>query len=367
LGGLFAYDLLIGWKGARAAFSRKRDLLLLLLAVPIFALVAAQGAANAVAVVRDLDLPARMLLLAVAGFVVNLAAERRIAHLAAESIVARLALRGGPRLVHRLFWNLLPFAALFSLAAPASGSQAIALRAAALALAYAVGAGAAALARRARLHLARRSNRRRAASGEARSIALTGRDRAKRIAALVAARTGVAGPSVAASALAFGIVGACIALAYRITAGTLPRPGAELLAAAAAAFAFGLLLRQHPPLPRYLLYLGIGPVGPALVPAASACSLAAGLAVGAAALGLPDALALAALAAAAVLLFLVLALLRAYHYAIRPRQAAELAMQIDAVAILLAGFVTPPAALLLLAGRFVMLHRRARSLRFAAT
>ena len=42
-------------------------------------------------------------------------------------------------------------------------------------------------------------------------------------------------------------------------------------------------------------------------------------------------------------------------------------MQIDAVVILLAGFVAPPLAPIVLVGRFVMLHRRARSLKFVVT
>lgn len=368
MGRLLAYDLLIVWKGARAAFSKKRDILLLLLAVPIVSLVAAEGASNAAATVRDLAEPAKMLLVAVTAVFVNLAAERRLTHLEAESIVARFALRRGPRLLHRLFWNALPLVASVSIMAAGSASaESLPVRAAALIVAYAAGAGAGALVRRARLHLVRWLSRRRAASGALRSLRLPGEERRQRIAALVAARTGLAGPSIAANAAAFAAIGACIALIYRLSAGTLPRPGPEVLTAVAAAVAFGLLLRQHPPLLRYLLYLGIEPVRPALVPAASACSLAAGFVLGAAAMNLPEALGFAALAAAALLFFLFLLLLRALHYATRSRQAAELAMQIDAVAILLAGFIAPPLALVVLGGRFFMLHRRARSLRFVAT
>lgn len=364
---LLAYDLLIVWKGARAAFSRKRDILLLLLAVPLVSLVAAQSASNAAATARDLPEPAKMLLVSVAAFFVSLAAERRLAHLETETIVARFALRRGPRLVHRLFWNALPLViSVWIMAAGSASAESLPVRAAALILAYAGGAGAAALAGRARLHLVRWSGRRRADSGAARPVRLPGEERRQRVTALIAARTGLAGPSIAANAAAFAVIGAYMAFLYWLSAGALPRPGPELIAASLAAAAYGLLLRQHPPLLRYLLYLGIGPVRPALVPAASAGSLAAGFVLGAAALNLPEAPAFAALGAGALLLFLILALLRALHYAIRSRQAAELAMQLDAVMILLAAFIAPPLALVVLAGRLFMLHRRARSLRFVA-
>ena len=301
MGRLLAYDLLIVWKGARAAFSKKRDILLLLVAVPIVALVAAQGASNAAATVRDIAEPAKMLLVAVTALFVNLAAERRLTHLELESVVARFALRRAPRLVHRLFWNALPLVASISIMAAGTASSApLPARVAALVLAYSAGAGAGALARRAQYHLVRRLSRRRSASGSVRLLRLPGDDRRQRIAALVAARTGLAGPSIAANAAAFAVIGALVALLYRLSAGALPRPGPEVLAAVAATVAFGLLLRQHPPLLRYLLYLGIEPARPALVPAASAGSLAAGFVLTAAALNLPEALAFAVLAACAV-------------------------------------------------------------------
>lgn len=365
LGRVLAYDLIIIWKGFRAAFSKKRDVMVLLLAVPILLLLAVQGASNVANTVRYMPELSRMLLVSFTAFFTELAVDRRLAHLESESIVARLALRRGQRLLHRLFWNAPPlFASVTIMAAGTASSAPLAVRVVALVLTYAAGVGAGTLARRARRNLRRWRARRVAALGAARSLRLEGEERRQRIAALVAARTGLAGPSVAANAALFAALGALVALAYHFLLGALPRPGPEVIAGLAALVALGLLLRQHPPLLRYLLYLGVEPTWPALVPAVSALSLGAGFVLGAAAMNLAQSPALAAVAAAAVLLFTVLALLRALHFATKSRQAAELAMQIDAVVILVAGFAAVPVAPVLLVARLVLLHRRARKLRF---
>ena len=71
MGGLLAYDLTILWKGARAAFSSKRDLLLLVCAGPIVLLVAAQGASNAVMALREVSEPFKMLIIAATALFVD--------------------------------------------------------------------------------------------------------------------------------------------------------------------------------------------------------------------------------------------------------------------------------------------------------
>lgn len=366
MGGLLAYDLNILWKGARAAFSRKRDLLLLLCAGPIVLLAGARGASNAVMTLHEVAEPLKMLIIAATAFFVDLAVARRIGHLEAESVVARFALRTGPRFLYRLLWHAAPLIASVSIMAAGSAFPAPwPLRLAALVLAYAAGCAAGIAMRQALRRIRRWRGRRYAAAGEIRPPRrLPGEERRNRIVSLMTARSGLAGPSIAANAALFAFIGALILLLYRVAEGVVAKPGPEAGAALAAAIAFGLLLRQHPPLLRYLLYLGIHPVRPALVPLASACALAAGLVLAASVADPAKALIVAALGIAAVVLFAILATYRALQYATRSRPAAELAMQVDAVAILLAGFVAPPLAPGLLIARMVLLHRRARSLRY---
>lgn len=365
MGGLVAYDLNILWKGARAAFSKKRDLLLLACAGPIVLLVAAQGASNAVMTLRDVSEPLKMLIVAATALFVDRAVGRRIEHLEAESVVARLALRTGPRLLHRLFWNAVPLMASVSIMAVGSASPAPwPLRLAALILAYAAGCGAGAAMRQGLHRIGRWRGRRYAATGAMRARRLPGGERRQRVVSLMASRSGLAGPSIAANAVLFAGIGALIVLLYRLSHGIAAKPGPEVLAALAAAITFGLLLRQHPPLLRYLLYLGIHPVPPALVPLTSACALTAALVLGASVAEPAKAPMFAMVGLAAILLFAILAAYRALHYAARSRQAAELAMQMDAFVILLAAFVAPPLAPGVLIVRLVLLHRRTRSFRY---
>jgi hypothetical protein len=367
LGGLLAYDLKILRKGARAAFSKKRDLLLLACAGPIVLLLAAQGASNAVMTLRDVSEPLKMLIVAATAAFVDLAVARRIGHLEAESVVARLALRTGPRLLHRLFWNAVPLMASVSIMAVGSASPSPwPLRLAALILAYAAGCGAGAAMRLGLRRIRRWRERRYAAAAAVRPRRLPGEERRQRIVSLMASRSGLAGPSIAANAALFAGIGALILLLYRLSQGIVAKPGPEVIAALAAAIAFGLLLRQHPPLLRYLLYLGIHPVRPALVPVTSACALVAALVLGASVSDPAQAPIFAAAGTAAILLFAILAAFRALHYATRSKQAADLAMQVDAVVILLAGFVAPPLGAGVLIARLVLLHRRVRSSRYMA-
>jgi hypothetical protein len=140
------------------------------------------------------------------------------------------------------------------------------------------------------------------------------------------------------------------------------------LAATAAAAAVLVLLawlsRQHPPLWRYLLAVGQGPLPLALVPAglAAVALLPVLILLGLAAAGSWGAL--AATCGGALILFAFVTAIRAYHYAIRPRGLADLAFQLDLVALALTGFLTWGLAPVLAAVRMVMLHRRARSMRY---
>jgi hypothetical protein len=341
-------------------------LLLLLCVGPIVLLVAAQGASNAVIALRGVSEPLKMLIIAATAIFVDLAVARRIGHLEAESIVAHLALRSRPRLLHRLFWNAVPLIASVSIMAASSASpMPWPLRLTVLILAYSVGCGAGATMRQAWRQIRRWRRRRQAAAPDVRRPRrLLGEERRQRIASLMTARSGLVGPSVAANAALFAAAGAMILLLYRLAQGIAAKPGPEVIAGLATAIVFGVLLRQHPPLLRYLLYLGVHPVRPALAPVASAFALAAVLVLGASLADPAEAPMLATIGIASILLFALLAAYRALQYATRSRQAAELTMQVDAVMILLAGFVAPPLAPGLLIARLVLLHRRARSLRY---
>jgi hypothetical protein len=359
---------MLAWKATYSAFSNKRDFALLLFALPIASLVASQGVADAAAAIGTVGQLGRLLLVSLAGCLAHLAVSRRLTHLNSESIIAHIAVQRGPSLVYRLFWNAPPLFASISVIAGSSAATASSpSRVSALIFAYALGAGMGALLHGGRKVVRAWCSRRRAASKTTGSFELSGEPRLQRIRALIIARTGLAGPSIARSVALFAACGVAIAFLLSLSSPSASRWPLQLHVAAAAllaASAVGFLLRQHPPLLRYLLYLGIAPVGPALVPGASACSLAAGLVVGAAANDLDQLAAFAVIALAALLLFFLVTALRALHAATRTDRGAVIAFQIDAAVMLLTAFVMPPLAFPILLMRLVLLHRRATSLKY---
>jgi hypothetical protein len=360
---LAAYDLLILRRGAAAAFSSKRDLLLIVLALPVLLLMAAEGFRNSAAALAAAPAPLRLLAAAATALAANLAILRRLDHLRADSIVAHAALRPAAAAGYAAAWNAVPLAGALALLLAAVPTLASALLAAA---AYGLGAGAAAVARRIAFALRRSLQRRRTRRGPIRPLPLGQEARRSRIAALVAARAGFPGLSLRANLFALAALGALVAAA----GAGLPTPSAAPAAPAAALlFAalipFALLLRQQAALLRYLLFLGVTPAWPALVPLALAGALIGGFAVTAAAAGGAPA-ALAAGAAIALASFAVLALIRAFHFATRPRRTAELSIQVDLVALVVASVLTPMLAPALLAFRLFALHRRAAAMKHLA-
>jgi hypothetical protein len=360
---LAAYDLLILRRGAAAAFSGKRDLLLIVVGLPVLLLMAAEGVRDFAAALATAPIPLRPVAAAAVALAANLAILRRLAHLRADSIVARAALRPAAAAGYAAAWNAVPLAAALALLLAAVPTAASALLAAA---AYGLGVGAAACARGMGLALMRRHQRRRATRGPARPLPLGQDARRGRIAAVIAARVGFPGRSLSANVLAFASLGAlAAAVCARMPAlsAAPAAPAAALLLG--ALIPFGLLLRQHAALLRYLLFLGTPPAGAALVPLALAGALVGGFAVTAAATGTPL-VPLAAGAAAALGVFAVIVLIRAFHFATRPRRAAEFAIQIDLVALIVAAVVTPMLAPALLAFRLFALHRRAGAMQHLA-
>jgi hypothetical protein len=162
------------------------------------------------------------------------------------------------------------------------------------------------------------------------------------------------------------LLGALVAAGYAFLAAHGAQGAAPVAAALAMLLLFLLLLREQAAVLRYVLFLGVGPAGPVLVPIALAACFAAGAFAASAVAGSGSIGALAAAAAAALILFAAAALLRGLHHATKPRRAADLAIQIDVAAFVVAGIVVPWLAPPLLAGRLFLLHRHAQASRHIA-
>jgi hypothetical protein len=354
---LVGYDLLILWKGGRAAFGGLRDRILLLAAAPLLLLMAVQAAENASETTGNLTAPARMLIALLAAFGANLIIGRRLAHLREESVVSAAALHRHAAVVYAAFWNVLPFALAIAVLLGKAGTLTLA---APLLLSYGIGVALAFAARHSRAALRDRLQRWRAAKGGLARLRLSAPSRRGRISDLLASRAGIPRLTLATNLLAFAVLGAVGATGYSLL---VARGGGPAFAAFALLLVFVLLLREQAMVLRYLLFLGVGPAGPMLVPIALAASFAVGCVAAAAVAGTGRIGELAAAAAAALLLFAAAALLRGLHYATKPRRAADLAIQIDMAAFLVAGIVVPWLAPPLLAGRLFLLHRHAQALR----
>ena len=361
---LLRYDLRIAWRGARSALSRKRDLLLLLVGLPLIALLAARGFSDAVAAAAGLPAQAKLGAAGAVGFLVTLAVGGRLKHLQEDSVMARKALRASSARAYLLSWNTPFFVASLGIMLIGSPSPTRLALSAGLAASYAVGGGLGMFQRRGRIGQGLAKPR--LLSGGLAQAALQGETRRQRIVQLVTRRTGLWGASPGGNLALLFAAGASAGLAYVILTDVVAAPDRlpEFVVGLPVLLLLGLLLRQHPPLFRYLSYLGVGPVGPALVPALFAAALLGGLIAAAMATGTMSS-ASPALAAGVVLLgFVVIALVRALHYAVRPRQQAEIAMQLDIAALLLVGFLALPLAVVLLIVRLAMMVRRTRQLRY---
>jgi hypothetical protein len=203
------------------------------------------------------------------------------------------------------------------------------------------------------------------AAADPRRLPFRGASRNARVRELIAARSGPFRMRMGRNLLLFAALGALIGLGRLWLTGPLGQPAVAAMAGMLILALLALLLRQHPPLLRYLLFLGGDPAVPAaLIPAAMAGALIAGFLIAGGAAGAGPAAMLAG-AAALLLLFTLLALLRALHYATRTRHAAEIAIQIDLAVLFVVGWAVPPLAAAALALRLWLLWRGARALRYA--
>jgi hypothetical protein len=334
-------------------------MLLLALGLPLALVLAIQGMNQAAAAMAGLPLAASLLFPAAAGSVVHTGVERRLRHLREESVVARHALRRGPAWCHGIFWNLVPLGLAVALALLSDPNDFV--RAALFGLGYLLGTvvahAQALVSTRFRQWLEGRGRNRTECSAQ-----LSGATQAKRVAQLLTSRIGLAGGSLRRNLLLLAILGVVIGAAYRVLGEQMSGPAPAFLAAAATLLLLAFLLRLHPPLLRYLLYLGFKPeTRPVLIPVALAAALLSGL-LAVLAVGDPQGWALLGAAALVLLAFAVLAALRALHFATRTRQAAEFALQIDFVAAFLIGMLAFPLLLPAVAARLWLLVPKARAM-----
>ena len=364
LGRLVRYDVTIGWRAASAAFATTRDRLLLVAMAAIGLLALVHGTADAVATLAAMPLAATAVPVAGLALSANLVIARRLAHLAEHSVMARDALHPGRSRRYRLAWNLPLLTLLLAVALASRPSEGMAASFGLLFLAYAMGALFADAARRAGGWVRRWPSTRRGEPARGRGPALPGATRRQRLIALIDGRTALATLSRSANLALFTGMGLSIALAVRWIDSGLTPPVTAAVAALLSLIPIGMLLRQHPPLLRYLLAIGIAPAGPALVPALPAAGLVAGLAIGTIAGGRMPSGPILLAAAAALVLFAVSALARALHYATRRRQAASFALQADVAATAMLALLAAPLALAFVAARLAALERRAQASRY---
>jgi hypothetical protein len=359
---LIAYDLMILRRSAATAFARKRDILLLLVAVPIGLLLVVEQAGDIAESVAGLPVALTMVASAAIAFAVNLAVTTRLAHLREESIVARQALRPAEALPHALFWNLPPLTGGLALTLISGRAVLVPI----FLLSYLAGIGVAAGQRAFRRAVIFWIAGRRAAGSSRRGVPRAD-SRRQRVIELLVGRTGFFGPAITANLVGLAAIGAIAALVHRWLSPHLGAPAAAIITGLPVLLLLLLVLgRTQPTLLRYLLYLGCEPALPALVASILAASLIGGLAIMALAMAAAPPLELLAGAAVLLFLFLALALLRTLHFATKPRQTAEIAVQLDVLAGALTGLVALPLAPVLVVARLWLLARRARAMRYLA-
>lgn len=360
---LILYDLMILRRSGAAAFARKRDILLLLVAVPIGLLLLIERGGEAAASIAELPATLTLPTTAAIALAVNLAVANRLAHLREECVVARQALRPAAARVYALFWNLPPLAAGLALSV-ASGRGTILVPT--FLLAYFAGIALAAAQKSVRRAFISWAARRRNA-GRRKNRAPLGERRRQRLIELLLVRMGLFGPSLTANLVGFAAIGAVTAAIHLWLSSQLTAPAAAVIAGTPMLLLLILVLLRTPPsLLRYLLYLGDEPTRAALVATALAAALTGGLTIGALATGVAPPLPLLTGAVALPLVFLALAMLRTLHFATKSRQTAEIAVQLDLAAAALVGLVALPLAPALLVVRLWMLARRARAMRYLA-
>lgn len=350
---LLRHDLRIVRNSARAAFRRKRDWLPFVIGLPILAAALAQVGSSYMAGAAGLPLTLLVGAGGLVGLVLGLAIERRLDHLRQHSMVARFALQRREALIFAAVWHLpvllVLIAGLAFLAVPIT-----------VAAAYAMGAliaPAASLARRMSGRLiVSRGGITRVGAGPL----LTAPSRRQRVVQLLVGRAGLLGLPAAPTLLLFAGPGVAAGVFYLL----MPNRGGVAASVIVLLALLALLSRQHPPLWRYLLHLGQVPLPAALIPVGMAAAMLAGFVLSLGVAGGTPWTSLLTGAASALMLFAFAASLRALHYATKPVGLANLAFQLDLIALAVTGLLIWPLAPLLALVRVAQLQRRARALRY---
>ncbi|HEX9954480.1 MAG TPA: hypothetical protein VGB48_04590 [Allosphingosinicella sp.] len=357
---LIAYDLLILRRGAGKAFSRRRDKLLLALAVPVGLLCVWSAADGIAAKAAEVSLAPKAALIGLAGCIVAQAVAARLDHLRAHTMMARHALKGRTAVIHAGFWSAPPLLAALSILV--RGPRPVLASAAAIA-SYVAGASAAFGLCALRRQLLHSSRLRKCKDARANVPELQEGTRRQKVVRLLIARSGLSRVPVAGNLALFAASGTILGLLVPLRQ-SAASASALLFAAFASLLLVGLAMRQHAGLVRYLLFLGIMPTGPALVPLIPVAVLVIGFVTAVASLDAVPAPWLIGGGAGFLLFLACVALLRAYHYAAKSRHAAEFAVQIDLGLIAAAVIFATPVAPVLFAARLWTLRRAAAALRY---
>jgi hypothetical protein len=358
LSALLRHELRILRNSTRAVFARKRDWVPLVIGLPLLLAGLVQALRGFSADTQD-ALWLVAMAVGVASFAGQTAILRRLDRLAGGSVMAKAALQ--PRVA--LTYGACAHLASAALCCAAVAIVAVDWRAPGVGLlSYGSGLLAATLLHRLSAFL-RGLRWRPQPLQVARRMRTTGSLRL-RLAELLIRRVGFARLSIGGNVAACFVLGAGVGLLYLLLRSVAPDLVAEAVSGAIMLVALALLARQHPPLWRYLLVLGVRPAALALLPVLPAAALLAGFVAVAAAGGGVRPGALAAGAAMVLLLFALFGMLRALHYATKNRAHADFAIQVELIAVGITGLLAIFLVPVILLGRLLMLRQTAERSRW---
>ena len=362
---LVRHDLLIVRNSFLAAFSTGRDWLILAFGLILVAVVARQMLSDVAAAAHSVPLAIPAAYFLVAGFSTFLFSAHRLSHFAEESPLAPFALRAFPRLAYQglalaavLMASGVPLAIVYFVSrervfgAALAGGWLMLLAGAAAAAAWRTTLP--------RVQRAWRRQWRRRTRTLAPPQPLMG-GRTTRLVSLSLRRQSGGARSTALAIVVIAGSGLAAALA-----GFAVRAAGSDAAALGVTASLGLVVmlalsRLSARLVRYLAFAGFGPLAAGLAPVPGMALFLGSLAL-ATAVPMPEwAVPALVLAGSALFLFGLVAYVRALHYRIRSRRAADLAIQIEAIAAAMLGFAFLPLAMLFIVGRIAWLQRRARA------
>ena len=366
---LVRHDLLIVRNSFLTAFSSARDWLILAIGLVLVAVGARQLLIDLAAAGPVVPLWAPATYFLVAGFSTSLFSVHRLSHIAEESPLASFALRAGPRRAYHgiaLAGVLAASSVPFALAYVASGEPVFGLALAVGWLPLLAGAAAGMAWRSAALRLQRefqnRWLRRADLMPEPRPLP-TGR--AARLLSMALRRQALLARSTGEAIALISGAGAAVALTAFVLRRTASDAAALGMTAILSLAIMLILSRLSARLARYLAFAGFSPLIPGLAPVPGMALFLGSLTLATAILTPRWAMPAAAIAAGALVLFAIVAYTRALHYRIRSERAADLAVQVEAIAAAMLGFGFLPFAALFIVGRVTWLHCRAREATWA--